>query len=239
MEGDWARLIRFMVTSQLNESQYYGIRGTEVLNLANYDEEGRVIARGKSQLVLKTKEGKIQVLCCCQIPCLTIRLAVMANEDDIPVEADNEYADKVVGYLVDQIDACWKVLPEILNRSHLGRMYIRKFERYTATLHLGGIREVGLNDIHKQPMRDELLRLNQLNFNHEHKREQWGKLPLLNFSCNEAKDGYNEYDCCREESVDGDDSDNGGDDNNSLDDSNFEDDDYNSSEDDSSSSDDD
>ena len=142
----------------------------------------------------------------------------MANEDDIPVEADNEYADKVVGYLVDQIDACWRVLPQILNRSHLDRMYIRKFERYTATLHLGGIRDVGLSNFHKQPMRDELLRLNQLNFNHEHKLEQWGKLPLLNFSYNKAKEGYHEYDCCREESVDGDDSDNGGDDNNSFDD---------------------
>ena len=161
----------------------------------------------------------------------------MANEDDIPVEADNEYADKVVGYLVDQIDACWKVLPEILNRSHLGRMYIRKFERYTATLHLGGIHDVGLGNFHKQPMRDELLRLNQLNFNHEHKREQWGKLPRINPNFNRAKVGYKDSNCCKVKSVDDDYDYNGGDDNNSLDDNSLEDDDYSSSEDDSSSSD--
>lgn len=199
MEENWARLIRFIVFSQINEAKYFGIRGTEILNLTNYEEEGRILARGKSQLVLKTREGKIQVVCCCQIPCLTIRLVVMANEDDIPVEADSEYADKVVGYLADQIDACWKVLPQLLNRNNLFHMYVRKFERYTATLQLGGQEDSGINDSHKQPMKDQLSSLNKLNFNSEHMREQWNKLPHINKYIYKAKLGYDNTSCCKDD----------------------------------------
>ena len=198
LEGDWVRLIRFVIISQIHKVKYFGVRGTEVLNLERYEKEERLLLRGKSQLVLKSTEGKIQVVCCCQIPCLTIRLIVMANEDDIPVEADNEYADKVVGYLADQIDACWKVLPMLLNRSHLTRMYVRKFEKYTVTLHLAGIEDSHIRSFHKVPMKDKLLSLKELNFNREHRIEQWKKFPPLDFSMCASMESYDDSNCCIE-----------------------------------------
>ena len=180
LQGDWCRLFVFITRTQLHKDVYKA-KGIEHLKFKKYEDEGRLLSKGESYATLKTESGKIQVLVSCQIPCLSIKLMITANEDDIPVEADNEYADNAVRYLTAQTDACWKVLPQLFDRMDLIRTFIRQFETHTVTLCLSGIEDV-TEDRHLTPMKEQIRNLKQCNFDPSLHDVQVAKFPRLDFS---------------------------------------------------------
>lgn len=180
LQGDWLFLASFMICSQNDKKLYARVKGTDHLDLSEYRQKGSLLDQGKSHATLKTKEGKIQVVYCCQLPFLSMRLVIMANEDDIPVEASNVCADKAVGYLAAQLAACWPILPNIINRYHLHHLFVRKFESHTASLLLGGYENSACPEYHKRPMKNELKNLIKCNFDGDlYFEEQWSKFPPL------------------------------------------------------------
>ena len=195
LEGDWCRLFVFITRTQLHKDVYYGIKGTEHVNLKKFEDGGRLLSKGESYATLKTESGSIQVLCSCQIPCLSIRLIITANEDDIPVEADNEYADAAVGFLTAQIDVCWKILPQLFNRMDLIRIFIRKFETHTVSLCIGGVEDVGIDFGHKMPMKEQIRNLKHCNFDPSLHDMQLAKFPRLDYAKCKVLDEYCDDDC--------------------------------------------
>ena len=196
LHGEWCRLFTFMGRSQARRELYSGVKGIEYLKLEKYEKEGRLLNKGDIYATFKSESGKIQVLCTCMIPFLSIRLIITANEDDTPIEADNGYADMVVGYVTSQLDACWKALPRLFERSELYRTYIRRFETHTVTLCLGGMEDVGIDDRHLQPSEKQLKSLKTCNFDPSFHDLQIARFPRLDPVKCLLDPGYFEMYCC-------------------------------------------
>lgn len=196
LQGDWRLLVEFMIRTQVYKMMYPHVNGTSHLNLTEYKEDARLLSLSKSYATLKTETDKIQVVFCCQITNLSMRLVVMASEDDIPVEADNEYADTAVGYLITQINSCWKSLPTLLNNDIIHHLFVRKFESCTVSLLLAGTENRVIKK-HKMPMKNEILQLKKCNFEDQCFREQRGKFPTIIYQVRKVDYGYfNDLSCC-------------------------------------------
>ena len=202
LEGDWRLLVRFMIRTQFDKKLYPSVKGTDHLNLTEYEEEGRLLSTSKSHATLKTEDDKIQVVFCCKIASLSMRLVIMANEDDIPVEADDEYADAAVKILMTQIDNCWKVLSLFMDTDIPNHVFIRKFGGYTVSLLLSGTDEREALDGHKQPMKDQIRQLKRCNFAAECLREQRNKFPRIKYLASIVDhDYFRDLFCCYPETL--------------------------------------
>ena len=179
LEGGWVRLVNFICeTSQLPE-KYIGIKGIECLDLEYYEGQNRLL-ESRECTVFKTAEGKIQVCFCCLMPCVTIRLLLSPNEDT-DIEEDNSYADEAVGFIIKQLEACWKVFPRLLNKINLESLLVRKFKNVTCSLLLSGSRHNAPLMHHFVVSKEQIQNIKASNLNEYHADRIRRSFPKLKF----------------------------------------------------------
>ena len=142
---------------------YFGIKGINYLKLNSYEKKGRLVRKHKCYAVIKDKTGKERIIFACLLPNLSMRLIISPN-DDTNIEEDNSYADEIVGYLNIQLEKCWRVLPQLIDRREMQYLYVRKFERFTCSLLLCGNDDSALAPRHEMPMRKQLHNMKKSNF---------------------------------------------------------------------------
>ena len=155
-------------------------RGINHLDLSKYKE--KLVTKTQKFVVLKSNENKLRVVICCLLPNLSIRLVITDNAET-KVNADDEYADKVVEYLNIQFQSCWKVISRLIDKSTIDKIFVRKFENCTARLLLSGYDSMPSESFHKVPMEKHLKAMKKCNFD-LHDYEQLRKEFLsVKFSC--------------------------------------------------------
>lgn len=171
----WVQFIKFIHKTQYNDD-FKGIKGTKILNLEHLEKAGNILLKEKSCIILQS-EDLTQILFCCYLPNMTIRL-VMSNEK-IDFETDNAAADEAVECLNTQIEACWKVLPKLLHPT-IYRLFIRKFENVVCSLALCGNNNEHDETPHCEPMKEQIGKLKECNFDSTFLQERKNKMPSLN-----------------------------------------------------------
>lgn len=178
LNGVWMSLVEFMFTATHHSEVYIGIKGIECLNLSQYEDEGRVLEKGKCHAVLKTAEDKMQVLFSCLLPCMSIRLLISPNED-IDIDEDDAYADEAVGFINKQLKACWNAFARLVNKDFLDHILVRKFRNVTCSVLLSGLDDRKLTADQDAPMKEHLGSLKEHNFSASHFRSIRMRFPIL------------------------------------------------------------
>ena len=163
LNDEWKKLAYFLFTTQSPTDYYQGIKGIEHLRFDNFKNEGRLLSEGPRHVIIKTTEGKTQVVIGCMLSCMSVTLVISPN-DDADFEVDNEYADEAVGYINKQLEVCWRVFPRLINKDSIEHLMIRKFHNVTCSLMLSGYHDVGLCKYHYAPMKEQLRSLKSCNF---------------------------------------------------------------------------
>ena len=164
---NWMQLVHFMYNAMSNPKIYKDVQGIEGLNFDKHEVEGRLLEKGESHAVFETTQGKTQVLFCCLFPRISLRLLISPNEDN-DVEEDNNYADEAVGYMTNQLTACWKAFASLINKDSIDHLLVRKFKNVTCYLLLSGVHDIELLPYYETPMKEQLGKLKKQNFNSSH-----------------------------------------------------------------------
>ena len=173
--SEWEEFLKHMISLLKNGD----IKGAEYLNLSKYKKN--LVTKSQNFIVIKSNEDKLWVIFCCLLPNLSIRLVITENAETV-VKADDEYADKVVGYLNTQFQACWTVTAQLMNSTSLDHIFVRRFKNYTARLLLSGCTKDSLDNFHKVPMKSELKMLKRCNFDdnqYDQLRNEFPKVSVL------------------------------------------------------------
>ena len=164
LNDGWMTLAEFMFTATQHPEDYKGIKGIECLNLSQYEDEDRLLEKGKCHAVLKTAEDKKQVLISCLLPCMSLRLLITPNEDT-DIDEDDTYADEAVGFINKQLKACWQAFARLVNKDSLDHLIVRKFRNVTCSVLLSGFDDRELAADHDAQMKEQLGALKKHNFN--------------------------------------------------------------------------
>ena len=191
----WLKFLRFVHIAPICDDAYVGVRGTEIINLLKYEKEGCIISKGKSFAILKS-EGHIQAIFCCLLPNMSIRL--MLSDEEIDFEIDNAAADEAVECLNKQLEACWKILPKLLGPT-IFRVFVRKFENVSCSLVLCGNNDYYEEQLHCEPMKEQLGKMKEYNFDSTLVRQRRNKLPSLVLSNLKISDRSKTAKCCSPE----------------------------------------
>ena len=189
----WLKLIRFIHYSQFDTEKFVGVKGVDTINLTKYKQEGRVMYDDKCVVILKSEEGYNEAVYCCYLPNLSIRLVI--SDEEIDFETDNAAADEAVECLNKQLEACWKILSKLLGRT-IYRVFIRKFGNVSCSLALCGSNDHQDGTLHCEPMKEQLGKLKECNFDYSLFSKRKNKIPPLN-RCNlSVDDRTNNIKCC-------------------------------------------
>lgn len=166
---EWQELVQAMFTL----TYVYDVKGSEILK----SDTTKIIKKKEKGFVVFSEREKTKVILICSIPQFLIRLAI-TERDDTPIEADNKYADNVVELLNKQLQACWKVTPQLF-KSSVRYIYVRNFENYTVTLFMNSYDQSAFENFHVIKNHKEISELKHLNFDESHfKRLEYSLLAV-------------------------------------------------------------
>ena len=196
LNKQWLELVGFIQKTQMHTSKIIGAKGTEHLKLEKYEAEGRLKCKDKVFAVLKTETGFTQVVFCCFLLNTSIRL-VISNET-IDIETDNKAADEIVECINIQLNACWRIFPQLLNKNHVSKIFVRKFENVTCVLAIYGV--IDYDNFgpskHQTPMKTQLMNMSQCNFDYSHYATLRKNLPSLSLKDLKISTEFLSSKCC-------------------------------------------
>ena len=199
----WQRFARLLIETNSGNEKFQGIMGTEHIKLDHLYTKNCVVSRSRSFVVYKEgperhakgKKEKINVLLSSFLPEMSINLIIKPNGKKL-VDPDNDKADAVVEYLYEQMQVCWRVTSQLLNKKNIQFLYVRKFEKVTCLLLIAGYREHdGMP--HFRLMERELGSLEARNFDSMHEPEIRNYFPMINWSCLNRRPVYVVDNCCQ------------------------------------------
>ena len=197
LNEQWLELVGFIQRTQMHTSKIIGVKGTEHMELEKYEAEGRLESKDKAFAIVKSETGFTQVVFCCLLPNSSIRLVI--SKESIDIEVDNEAADEIVECLNIQLNACWVILPELLNKYCLKKVYVRKFENVTCVLVISGVVDYETYDYgnHQIPMKTQLMNMMKCNFDDSHIKPLLKNIPPLSIQNLKMPKAYTNSKCCK------------------------------------------
>ena len=193
LNDNWLKLVEFIFRSQASGEKYKGIKGIEYLLLGEqYCDE--VLKTEKCYAVIK-KATKRQIVMGCLLPYVSLRLVISQNEEN-DIQQDDEYADKVVGDVAVQLEACWRGFQSLLSRGILEHIFIRKFQTMTCSLMISGFQDSEAYQNHRTPMKEQIKNMKMCNFEVSLFKAVRQSFPSCDRSNMTTPRGYKDTQCC-------------------------------------------